>query len=196
MSPERWSKADTVLVGTFILLVALSLVAPQYKITTTTIFQNGGAPHSITVFYYVDNTKIKSSLGTDFSPYDSTEGIGDVLALEKLALACSLFLAWMFLIVLVFGTDMLRITLGWMAMVGSVIAVAYPIVEIPGSLTIIDGFFGTAHEDLLTRSWSPSSGWYLTVIGTIFIGFVTLRRMNAHFKEPHAKKEEDDLPIG
>ncbi len=136
--------------------------------------------------YYFDRSRVTYLGSEEFHTYDHSE-IGSVLAVEKLAWASSLFLVWAFLIALIVGRDVLTIMIGWMAMVTSVIAIAYPIVEIPNAIEGIDGFYGSSNY----ASWAPSIGWYLSLVSGIFVLIVAIGRMNGYFMETREKMDED-----
>lgn len=188
MTPGGWGKLEIVLVSSAIAILGLTFLTPVYSIERVTGVGSASGEHLVTEYYF-DRSKVTYFGSEEFHNYDDTK-IGGVLAVEKLAWASSLFLVWAFLIAIIVGRDVLTIIIGWMAMVTSVIAIAYPIVEIPNAIEGIHGFYGSS----LDASWAPSIGWYLSLASGVFVMFVALRRMNRYFTETHEEPDEDWPP--
>jgi hypothetical protein len=188
MTPGGWFKLEIVLVSSAIAILGLTFLTPVYSIKTVTGGGSTSGEHLVTEYYF-DRSKVTYLGSEELHSYDHSE-IGRVLAVEKLAWASSLFLVWAFLIAIIVGRDALTIMIGWMAMVTSVIAIAYPVVAIPGALDGIDGFYGASQE----ASWAPAMGWYLSLVSGVFVLFVALRRMNQYFTETREKTDEDWSP--
>jgi hypothetical protein len=189
MTTGGWLKLEIILVSSAIAIIGLTFLAPVYSTVNITGVGSASGEHLVTEYYF-DRSKVTYLGSEEFHTYDHTE-IGRVLAVEKLAWASSLFLVWALLIALIVGRDVLTIMIGWMAMVTSVIAIAYPIVEIPNAIEGINGFYGSSHD----ASWAPSTGWYLSLVSGIFVLFVALRRMNGYFMVTHEKTDEDWTPM-
>ena len=188
MTPGGWLKLDIILVSSAIAILGLTYLAPMYSTVNITGVGSTSGEHLVTEYYF-DRSKVTYLGSEDFHTYDHSK-IGSVLAVEKLAWASSLFLVWAFLIALIIGRDVLTIIIGWMAMVTSVIAIAYPVVEIPNAIEGINGFYGSS----IDASWAPSIGWYLSLVSGIFVLIVALRRMNGYFMETREKVDEDWSP--
>lgn len=205
MSPEDWVKLEIVLISTSLLLVAFSFLVPQYEIVTSSgsdPFTGRPMQRTVETFYF-DFLKVKSSTYAysetvsysydQASPADYTD-VGHFMANEKLWLACWLFLGWMLLIVMSFGRMLAQIVIGWMAVIASLVAVAYPVTEVSGAIPKISGFLGSSPSAGATVSWGPSTGWFLSILGCILVSAVVVHRMSGFFMAP--PKAADQIEAG
>lgn len=198
MKTKDWARLEVVIVSAALLLIAFSFVLPEFKITTRS--GASGMPRETVQLFFFDmfrtETTINSLTDTDYGTYDTTypydySGVGDALASERVWLACWMFLSWMLVAVLVFGREIVQIIVGWMTVIGGMVALVYPIIEVAGSMPNISGFFGSSSSSGVTMSWGPSSAWYIAIIAEGLVGAAVVRRMNRFFM---ASKEEAEKP--
>jgi len=203
MDQETWSKLEIVLVSAAILLIAFSLILPEFKVNTH-YEPLGGATRTTERSFYFDKVENRvTSIGgtsTSYETYDSTfptdyTAVGHALSNERLWLACWVFLCWMLVVALVFGREVVQILVGWMTVMAALVALVYPIVEISSSIPGTTGFMGSSSSSDVTMSWGPASAWYLAVIAATIVVAVVVRRMSRFFTEPKEEAEEPDVNL-
>lgn len=200
MKTKDWARLEVVIVSAALLLMAFSLVLPEYKITTRS--GTSGMPRETVQLFYFDvfrtETTINTLTDTDYGTYDATypydySGVGHTLANERLWLACWMFLTWMLVAVLAFGREIVQVLVGWMTVIGGMVALVYPVIELTGSIPNISGFFGSSSSSGVSISWGPSSAWYIAIIAEALVGAAVVRRMNRFFMESREEVEEPEV---
>ena len=200
MEEREWAKLEVIFVSAALLMIAFSLMLPEFKITTHS--GGGGFPRTAEQWLYFDVLKTKTTYSgstyTDYKSYDDVgsvdyEDLADVLTNEKTLLACWALLCWMLVVVLVYGRELVQVMVGWMTVIAGLVAIVYPVVEISVPVPWMSGFFGSGTLSDGTVSWGPSSAWYIGVIATILVGAAVVRRMSRFFMEPKKKDEDSDV---
>lgn len=200
MEERDWARLEVVLVSAALLLIAFSLILPEFKVTTHS--GASGTPRTTEQWLYFDvlktQTTYSGSTYTDYESYDALnsvdyEDLADELANERTVLAGWALLCWMLVVVLVYGRELVQVMVGWMTVIAGLVATVYPVVEISVPVAWMSGFYGSGTLSDGTVSWGPSSAWYLGVISVILVGAAVVRRMSWFFMEP--KKKDDDSDV-
>jgi hypothetical protein len=200
MEDRDWARLEVVLVAAALLIVAFSLLLPEFRITTHS--GASGIPRTTEQWLYFDVLKTKTTYSgntyTDYESYNALnsidyESVADELANVKTLLACWALLCWMLIVVLVYGRELVQVIVGWMTVIAGLVAIVYPVLEISVPVQGMSGFYGSGTLSNGTVSWGPSSAWYLGVIAVILVGAAVVRRMSWFFMEPPKKDEESEV---
>lgn len=201
MEERDWARLEVVLVSAALLMIAFSLILPEFKTTIHT--GASGIPRTTEQWFYFDVLKTQTtysstSTHTEYGSYDAQnsvayEELAGELANERTVLVCWALLCWMLVTVLVYARELVQVMVGWMTVIAGLVAVVYPLVEISVPVAWMSGFYGSGTLSDGTVSWGPSSAWYLGVIAVVLVGAAVVRRMSWFFMEPKKKEEESDV---